>query len=135
MTDRNLVAKKLAEIETLVQELRTLGRPEEIRSDYREQRFTERMLHISIEAVLDVASHIVSDERLGEPQTNRDLIDLLERYNWLSAELAARVQDMVGFRNVLVHGYSKVDLGIVEEVVRHHLDDLLDFVRAIRGRL
>lgn len=37
-----------------------------------------------IQAAVDVASHIVSDERLGEPQTNRELFDLLERRGHLT---------------------------------------------------
>ena len=41
---------------------------------------------------------------------------------------------MAGFRNVIVHGYQDVDLGVVEDVLRNHLDDLLAFVAAIRGR-
>jgi uncharacterized protein YutE (UPF0331/DUF86 family) len=40
---------------------------------------------------------------------------------------------MAGFRNVLVHGYQDVDLGVVEDVLAHHLDDLLAFVTAVRG--
>jgi len=42
---------------------------------------------------------------------------------------------VAGFRNVLVHGYEDVDLAIVEDVLRNHLDDLLDFVAAIQRRL
>jgi len=41
---------------------------------------------------------------------------------------------MVGFRNILVHGYEIVDLTILREVVEDRLDDLLAFVRAIRER-
>ena len=40
-----------------------------------------------------------------------------------------------GFRNILVHGYGQVDLAIVKDVLHSHLDDLLDFAAAIRGRL
>jgi uncharacterized protein YutE (UPF0331/DUF86 family) len=135
VTDRNLIAKKLAAIETYVRELKDLARLEEIRRDVREERFVERTLQLAIQAVLDAASHIVSDERLGEPRTNRDVIDLLERNGWLPNPLASRLGNMVGFRNVLVHDYETVDLSIVEDVVRNHLGDLLEFVRAVRGRL
>ena len=31
-------------------------------------------------------------------------------------------------------GYQDVDLGVVEDVLRNHLGDLLAFVAAIRGR-
>ncbi len=132
MTDPELIAKKLALIETCVQQLRSLGRLEAIRVDIREQRFVEHTLQIAIQAALDVASHIVSDERLGEPETNRELFDLLARGGRLPATLVPTLRSMAGFRNVVVHGYQDVDLGVVEDVARNHLDDLLAFVAAIR---
>jgi uncharacterized protein YutE (UPF0331/DUF86 family) len=135
VTDPELVDKKLARIETCVQELRTLARPAEIPRDKVQERFAEHTLQIAIQAVLDVASHIVSDERLGEPRTNRELVDLLERNAWLGADLAGAIRRMVGFRNILVHGYEIVDAGIVREVVEERLGDLLAFVAAVRARL
>ena len=134
MTDAALLAKRLAIIETSVHELRTLGRPEAIATDLRERRFIEHTLQIAIQAALDAASHIVSDRRLGEARTNRELFDLLARDGWISESLAASLRRMVGFRNVLVHGYDDVDLRVVEDVVSHHLDDLLALVVAIRRR-
>ena len=68
MTDAELVAKKLALIETYVAELERLARPDQIASDVRERRFVEHTLQIAIQAALDGASHIVSDSRLGEPR-------------------------------------------------------------------
>lgn len=135
MTDVDLVAKKLARIETCVQELRTLIQPERIRKDLVAQRFAEHTLQIAIQAALDVASHVVSDERLGEPETNASLFELLERGGWLPAGRIGIYVQMTGFRNVLVHGYDEVDLAIVEDVLRNNLGDLLDFVEAIRARL
>ncbi len=135
MTDRDLVAKKLALIETSVRELQILARPDEIQRDVRELRFVAYTLHIAIQAALDVAAHIVTDERLGEPRTNRELFELLERYGWVPPELAISLSAMVGFRNIVVHGYEKINGAIVEQIVRNHLDDLLGFVSAIRGKL
>jgi uncharacterized protein YutE (UPF0331/DUF86 family) len=123
LTDPDLIAKKLALIETSVRELETLSRPAEIERDVREQRFVEHTLQIAIKAALDAASHIVSDERLGEPSTNRELFDLLERAGYLPAELASALKDMAGFRNILVHGYQAVDLSIVRNIVETRLSD------------
>jgi uncharacterized protein YutE (UPF0331/DUF86 family) len=92
-------------------------------------------LQVAIQAALDVASHIMSDERLGEPRTNRDLFTFLARQGHLPGELADRLGRMAGFRNVLVHGYQDVDLAIVRDILVNRLDDLLGFVRAIRVRL
>jgi uncharacterized protein YutE (UPF0331/DUF86 family) len=135
VTDPDLLAKKLAVIETCIADLRRLARPSELRRDLREQRFVEHTLQIAIQAALDVASHIVSDERFGEPRTNRELFDLLERAGWIEPPLASTLRKMVGFRNVLVHGYDNVDLGVVEDVLEHRLGDLLDFVGVVRTRM
>jgi uncharacterized protein YutE (UPF0331/DUF86 family) len=135
MTDIDLVSKKLALVERCVKELRTLARPSQIAGDLREERFVEHTLQMAIQAAMDVASHIVSDERLGEPRTNREIFEILARSGWLSEKLLSRLQSMVGFRNILVHAYEVVDLAIVEDVVVNHLEDFLDFVREIRRRL
>jgi uncharacterized protein YutE (UPF0331/DUF86 family) len=135
VTDPELVAKKLAFIETCVRELRTLARPERIADDVREQRFVEHTLQLAIQAALDVGSHLVSDERLGEPDTGRDVFRLLERSGLISSDLGQRLERMAGFRNVVVHLYQEVDLGIVRDVVENHLDDLLQFAVAVRQRL
>ena len=135
MTDPDLVAKKLALIETCVRELRTLARVSAIPTDTVQERFAEHTLQIAIQAAIDVASHIVSDERLGEPRTNRDMMAALARNGWLPSSLAETIQRMVGFRNILVHGYETVDVKIVQDIVEHRLDDLLRFAGIIRERL
>ena len=135
MTDAELVEKKLAFIGTCVRELRQLSQPERISHDIREERFLAHTLQIAIQAALDIASHIVSDERLGEPRTNRELFDLLQRHHWLSPELTETMRQMVGFRNIVVHGYQSVDLRIMQDIVEHRLDDLLAFTSAIATRL
>ena len=134
MTDADLVAKKLALIETYVRDLERLAHPDDILHDVREERFVEHTLQMAIQAALDVASHIVSDERLGEPRTNRELFALLRQGGWIADELAPHLERMVGFWNVLVHGYAAVDPRIVKDVVEHHLGELLGFVAAIRSR-
>jgi uncharacterized protein YutE (UPF0331/DUF86 family) len=135
VTDEGLVAKKLAFVETCVQELRTMARPERLEHDVRERRFVEHTLQIALQACQDVASHVASDDRLGEPRTNQELFELLHRAGWIPADLAASLRRAIGFRNVLVHGYAEVDLAVLRDVVEHRLGDLLAFAAAIRARL
>jgi uncharacterized protein YutE (UPF0331/DUF86 family) len=135
VTDIELLEKKLAFIETCVRELRQLSQPERIETDIREERFVAHTLQIAIQAALDIASHIVSDERLGEPRTNRELFDLLQRHHWLSLELTDTMGKMVGFRNIVVHGYQSVDPRVMRDIVENRLDDLLAFTAAIKTHL
>jgi uncharacterized protein YutE (UPF0331/DUF86 family) len=135
VTDVELIEKKLAFIETCVRELRALSRPAAIATDLREERFAAYTLQIAVQAALDVASHIVSDERLGEPDTNRQLFDLLVRAGWLSPGLTDTMHKMAGFRNVVVHGYQALDKAILLDIVSNRLEDLLNFAKAIRQGL
>lgn len=136
MTDPELVAKKLALIETCVRELRTLARPDALATDVKEARFVQYTLQIALQALLDVCMHIVSDERLGEPRSLREMVALVHRAGWVpDAGLADTLGRMVAFRNVLVHGYDTVNLDIVRSILERHVDDLMAFVEAIRPRL
>jgi hypothetical protein len=52
MTDIELIEKKLAFIETCVQELRTHSNPALIATDLREERFAAHTLQIAVQAAL-----------------------------------------------------------------------------------
>ncbi len=134
MTDPDLIRKKLAQIETWLAELRTLARPDAIESDVRERRFVEHTLQIVIQACQDVASHVVSDDHLGEPRTNQELFLLLAGAGYIEEPLAQALRRSVGFRNLLVHGYGAVDPSIVRDVLVNHLGDVEAFVAAMRER-
>ncbi len=134
MVDQDLLNKKLAFIETCVEDLRRHAKPDLLQTDIREERFIEHTLQLAIQATLDAASHIVSSERLGEPETNRALFQLLSTNDWITPSLAYNLQNMAGFRNILVHGYASVDLGILRDIVDHHLSDLLQFVSIVRSK-
>jgi len=135
VTDADLIAKKLAFIETCVEQLKRLARPEQMATDVREERFVEHTLQLAIQAALDVASHIASDQRLGEPRTNGELFDLLAGAGFIDENQRATLRKMAGFRNLVVHGYMTVDLAIVRDIVEHRLQDLLSYVETIRVRL
>lgn len=133
MTDGELVEKRLAFIETCLRDLRHLARPGELAAGIREQRFVEHTPQLAIQAAMDVASHVVSDQRPGEPATNRELFARLAQGGWIEPGLAGRISNMAGFRNVLVDGCTDVDLDIVIGILANHLGDLDEFVAAIRA--
>ena len=76
----------------------------------------------AIEACIDTAQHICSVEGWGPPDDNGDAMRLLGRQGLFDADQADRMAQAVGFRNVLVHEYVRVD----DAVVLRRLDDLSD---------
>ena len=79
------------------------------------------------EATIDLAMHIVKTERLGVPQESRDAFQLLSDADRIDEDLAYRLMKMVGFRNVAVHDYRKLNLDVVENIVKIELDALMEF--------
>ena len=59
----------------------------------------------------------------------------MARKGWLEESDAALLGNMVGFRNILVHGYGDVDLSVVRDVLENRLDELLQFAAVVRARL
>lgn len=135
MTDADLVRKRLAFIDTCLRELAEIADSDRVEHDVRERRFVEHTLQIAIQAALDVASHIVASDRLGEPTSNQALFEMLERAGWVTPALASELRRMAGFRNVLVHGYIAVDPAIVRDVLAHRPEDIEAFVASIRGKM
>lgn len=76
------------------------------------------------EAALDMGHHVIRRERLGVPQSARDVFDLL----------AQALKKMVGFRNIAVHDYQRLLLPITVSVITQHLDEFLQFSAAILQR-
>jgi uncharacterized protein YutE (UPF0331/DUF86 family) len=79
------------------------------------------------QAALDLGQHVIRRDRLGVPQSARDVFTLLERAGFLPAELAGRLRRMVGFRNIAVHEYQALSLPVVVAVIQHGLQDLERF--------
>jgi uncharacterized protein YutE (UPF0331/DUF86 family) len=88
-------------------------------------------LQRACEASIDLAMHVVRRQRLGIPQETRDAFRLLQESGVLPAPLADRLMRMVGFRNVAIHDYRRLDLEIVRSIVTTHLDDFLAFTAAL----
>ncbi len=86
------------------------------------------------EAALDMGQHLIRREKLGIPQSARDVFALLHAGGWIDLALAVNLQKMVGFRNIAVHDYQALLIPIVTEVIRHHLDDFLRYSQHVLQR-
>ena len=80
-------------------------------------------LQRACEMAIDAACREVSRRGLGVPADSADAFTILERESILSASVAKRMRRMVGFRNVAVHEYRRLDPAIVRTVVEHRLGD------------
>jgi len=73
--------------------------------------------------------YIILIKNLGIPQSKKGVFSVLEENNILTKEMAENMRGMLGFRNIAVHEYQELDLDIVQAIIEHHLQDLLEFAR------
>lgn len=86
-------------------------------------------LQRACEAAIDLAMALVRARHLGLPQESRHAFELLRDAGLIEGELATRMARMVGFRNVAVHDYQRLNLDIVKAIVTERLGDFRDFAR------
>lgn len=84
----------------------------------------ERFLQLSIEALDDMASHVIAAMELGFIDQYRDIPKIFADEQWIDESLKDRWIEMIGFRNILVHDYLEVNREVVYEILQNHLDDL-----------
>lgn len=83
------------------------------------------------EAALDLGQHLIRRDKLGLPQSARNVFDLLAQAGRMDAALAEALKKMVGFRNIAVHDYLTHLLPITVSVITEHLDEFLQLTASL----
>lgn len=97
--------------------------------DYRRNDAIVLNLQRACQAVMDIATYIVSTKSLGMPHTNSEAFEILYQNNLISEKVLKNMKGMIGFRNIAVHAYREVDNEILQDVIEKHLNDLIEFAR------
>ncbi len=79
------------------------------------------------EQAIDLANHVVRSRKLGIPADSGSSFDFLAGAGIIPESLASKLRKMIGFRNIAVHEYQRIDISAVEKVITESLDDLLKF--------
>ena len=105
--------------------------PASFAEDFTRQDAAILNIQRACEAALDMGQHLIRRERLGVPQSARDVFALLAGAGWIDSRLAEALKRMVGYRNIAVHEYQALQLPITVAVITQHLDEFLDYSRLI----
>ena len=88
---------------------------------------------VAIEACIDAGEHVIASEGLRAPSDFADVFASLGEGDVLPTALVPDLQRMARFRNLLVHGYAKVDDEQVIDLLVTRLGDLDAFRVALAG--
>ena len=129
----DVLINKAATIERCVQRAREeyFSDPASFATNFSRQDAAILNIQRACEAALDMGQHLIRRDRLGGPQSARDVFALLARAGRIEQELAAGLQRMVGFRNIAVHDYQSLQLPITVAIIEKHLDEFLQYSKAL----
>ncbi len=131
--DRDILLRKLDSL------ARCVGRIEQKRPATLQSLLTDidlqDILSINLERAVqlsvDLGAHIIADRDSPPPATMGDVFEILSAHNLIPAEVATALRRAVGFRNLSVHAYDRVDWERVFDIVHERLDDFRVFAAAI----
>ena len=130
------IDKKVEIVQDRVKRLKELSATiktfEQYQASLNTKDIAERNLHVAIEACLDISKIIISTSGLSEPKDNKGVFTVLAEAGILSEAGLRFLIPMAGTRNILVHGYDKVEDSIIYGVIKRRLNDFDLFLREIK---
>jgi len=100
-------------------------------SNYTKQDSIILIIQRTCEAAIDLSMHVIAEKELGIPQVSRETFDILYDNKVISNKNLERLKAMVGFRNIAIHNYQKLNIKIVQSIIEKHLEDLIKFTDTI----
>jgi uncharacterized protein YutE (UPF0331/DUF86 family) len=116
-----------------LEEIRGAGRSSFL-SDELAQAAATRWLQTAVEALIDIANHVVAREGLGVPRAYSETMEILVREAVLPTDRRDSFLAMVRFRNRVVHLYDAVDSEEIWRILQEDLGDFEAFIAAIAAR-
>ena len=134
--EEDIVLAKVSTIRKAVATIRSLeselpgGEKEWMRLD-----LTVLNLQRAVEAAIDVASHLISANGWELPRDARHAFEILVTHGVIAGTSLKVLHAAVGFRNIAVDDYAKLDPQVVRGIAADHLGDLEEFANAVLRKI
>lgn len=130
MENELVILNKYSIIERCINRINEIyeGNPKNLQ-EFNKQDAIILNLQRACQATIDIGMYIISRRKLGIPQSKKGTFTVLEENKIISQEMAKNMKSMLKFRNIAIHEYQELDLGVVQEVIENHLNDLQTFAR------
>ena len=99
------------------------------------QHLINHRLHTAVEICIDIAMHIASALELPGRDSATDVIFLLGQKGIIGKKLAEEFQKAPKLRNLLIHGYAKVDYSLLFRDYKEDVAQMKEFAFQIKKYL
>jgi uncharacterized protein YutE (UPF0331/DUF86 family) len=133
MIEKNLIVAKAGKVDGHLRRIKVKRSVtlEEFLGDLDRQESILFNLQMAIQNCIDIAAHVISDEELGVAGSINEMFYMLQENGYLTPELTEKMVTAVGFRNLVVHEYGKIDLAKIYQIAHEDVDDIEEYLRAI----
>lgn len=131
------INEKISDILESIQVLRQYGKQDDrvFLGNLEAIRSARYAFIVLIEAATNIATHLCARLLAKSPASYAESFLLLGEHGLIEKSLSKRLSKMAGFRNLLVHGYGKVDNHQMLGIMRRDLKDIDLYLEAIKELL
>lgn len=126
--DREKIEEKLIYIEKQIQTFEELKQYESII----EKLAAERIIHMVIEAVLDVGNSMIDGFIMRDPGSYEDILEILEDEKVITEEMCVSFKKIIQLRKALLQFYTDIDHQGILLIFKKELPALKQFTPSVR---
>jgi uncharacterized protein YutE (UPF0331/DUF86 family) len=104
---------------------------EELFSNWDLQDILSLNLERAVQMAVDIGTLVIAEIDISIPSTMAETFDILYSKKIISETTKAQLKKAVGYRNLAIHEYDKVDWNIVFAITHQHLEDFRNFLKQI----
>lgn len=131
--DQLILESKLESLRRCLErvEAKTPADADELTADPDLQDILVLNLTRAVQLCVDIGSHIISDSDATAPSTMGDVFDALVALDVIEPEVGESMRKAVGFRNIAIHNYEKINWDIVHAICVRSVEDFRLFAGSV----
>lgn len=95
----------------------------------------ERHLYLAVQSAIDLGEAVISLKEFRKPSSMSEIFSVLNEEGVINKDLSEELSKMVGFRNIIVHDYEKINYDILYDILKNKLKDIEEFLLEIKKNL
>jgi len=134
MIDKNVIHKKITDLENDVQELEKLAAMPlaDFEASVSLQWTVLHGLQLSIQIILDIGNHLLAELDENDMDTYTEIIQRLGAKGIIPTAFAEKIKPIAGLRNLIVHEYAIINFEQIYNMLKNNLSDFYEFTEYIK---
>lgn len=134
--DPDIVLAKASNVRRCIETIRSLAEPpQSALADWIRLDVTVLNLQRAVESLADLAHHVIAESGWELPRDARHAFRILNQHGLLTPTEQKLAESMIGFRNIAVHDYARLNPEVVQGIARDRLGELDGLVSGLLAKL